>query len=169
MAKAKHTGSLSVNLTGLTFRECDSFEVAGRVIIVTNYEGDTPVETIRLHAAQTICGIDAKGAWYAHVGERVEHLENVDSVEVATTGDLVVKSGEDAFVYIPSDMAGRAVITGDVQVNEAEDEIEEEPEEETVQEAPPRRTRRTNAQIAEDEAAAAALTAAAAPAHRRAR
>ena len=163
MARAKKTvaaGSLSVNMTGLTFRQCDAFEIEGAFIIVTNYEGDEPIETLRLHANQTMAGIDENGAWYANMSERTEVLDGVDTVQVGASGDLIVHAGEDSFVYIPASLAGRAVITGEVETIEAETE-------ETVNEAPaepepaPRRGRRTNAQIAADEAAALEAEAAA--------
>jgi hypothetical protein len=143
MARAKKAaeGSATVNITGLTFKPCESFEFddeghTGFIQIVDD-KG-----TIYLPKASTIVGNDANGSWYASALAVRE--ESISVVKAATDahGNVVVsgveeEDGSGEFIFVPAAMMGRLTIAGEPEF-ETEESGAAEP---VAEEVPETRTR----------------------------
>lgn len=135
---AATAGTLTILLSGLSVVTCDSVELDGSFVNVTN---DAEGRSYRLPAATTVFGQDADGGWYASLNAVRKETIEVDSIETTAEG-LLATAGKDAFVYVPAAHMSRVSVEGDIAIAETEVEPDEPEEQEPEVEEPPARSRR---------------------------
>lgn len=138
-AAAAIIGNVTLNLSGLNVITCDSVELDGSFVNVTN---DPKGESYRLPARTTVFGQDGDGGWYASLATPREETLEVDSVESSAEG-MLARQGDAAFVYVPALHLDRVRVEGDIEITEAEEDAgEDEPAADEPEEAPAPRARR---------------------------